>query len=104
MKIAKAWFQLLDTCFLLVTGYSAIDLLALTSVISVTDYLTPSNIGSFFVVILASIYWVFRLFEWLSFKKIRAEQEELKSNILRLEEEANKLKLKRLQDSNQEEE
>lgn len=103
MKIAKAWFQLMDTCFLLITGYSAIELLALTSVISVSEYLTPSNIGSFFVVILASIYWVFRLLEWFSFKKLRAEQEALKSNILKLEQEAKEIKLKRLKDFLEEE-
>ncbi|QIG62343.1 hypothetical protein [Tenacibaculum phage JQ] len=103
MKEAKAWFKMLDACFLVATGYSMIEVLAFSSIHSITEYLQLSKIGSVAVVILTIIYWLHRLVEWWGFRKYRKEQELIKSNILRIEEETKLIKLKRLKDFLEEE-
>lgn len=72
MKIAKEWLQLLDGCFLIITGYSMLDASITLAIYSLSELLTLDKIGSVVVSIVAVLFWLLRAYQ--SNKKHKKEQ------------------------------
>lgn len=79
MKIAKEWLQLLDGCFLIITGYSMLDASLTLATYSLSELLTIDKIGSVVVSIVAVLFWVLRAYQ--SIKKHKKEQDLLNLEI-----------------------
>lgn len=79
MKIAKEWLQLLDGCFLIITGYSMLDASLTLATYSLSELLTIDKIGSVVVSIVAVFFWVLRAYQ--SIKKHKKEQDLLNLEI-----------------------
>lgn len=73
MKIAKEWLQLLDWCFLIITGYSMLDASLTLAAYSLSEILTLDKIGSVVVSIVAVLFWLLRAYQ--SNKKHKKEQQ-----------------------------
>ena len=97
LKIAKEWILSMDAVFTLVAGYSFIDLI---SIILLYNEMTSSSKfwSSLFVAAMAATYWIFRLIEFFSFKKLRREAEELKKINLEIRKEILEKEVKKLRD------
>lgn len=79
IKIAKEWLQLLDGCFLIITGYSMLDASLTLATYSLSELLTIDKIGSVVVSIVAVSFWVLRAYQ--SIKKHKKEQDLLNLEI-----------------------
>lgn len=73
MKIAKEWLQLLDGCFLIITGYSMLDASITLASYSLSELFTLDKIGSVVVSIVAVLFWLLRAYQ--SNKKHKKEQQ-----------------------------
>lgn len=73
MKIAKEWLQLLDWCFLIITGYSMLDASITLASYSLSELLTLDKTGSVVVSVVAVLFWLLRAYQ--SNKKHKKEQE-----------------------------
>lgn len=73
MRIAKEWLQLLDGCFLIITGYSLLDASITVASYSLAELFTMDKVGSLIVSIVAIFFWVMRGVQ--SHKKHKKEQQ-----------------------------
>lgn len=94
-KIAKSWALTLDACFVIITGYSLIDVLAFFLAFSIEELFDIKTIGSLIVTFTAAPYWIFRLLEWWVNKSNRKEYQRLKDENLRLDNEIKEQQLKK---------
>lgn len=88
LKVAKEWMMAIDAGFAIITGYSIIEVLGFIFAFSLEELTDYKIAGSIVVTISATIYWVFRLSEWIANRKLRKENEELTNNILKLQHES----------------
>lgn len=59
-KIAKGWYQLVDGCFLIVTGFTMLDAGLTAFTYSFKDLFTVDKIGSLVVSIVVCCFWIGR--------------------------------------------
>ena len=100
MGQVKGWVLTLDAFFAVITGYSLIDVAGLFIAFSIDELFNIQTIGSIVVTITASVYWMFRISEWLVNKKHRAEYNEIIKQNAELEKQINEQKLKKEMNDN----
>lgn len=60
IKIAKGWLQVIDGCFLIITGFSIMDATITLATYSLGELFTIDKIGSLIVSIVVVCFWVLR--------------------------------------------
>lgn len=63
IKLAKEWWQVLDACFLVITGYSILDASLTVASYSLAELFTIDKVGSVFVSIVAVCFWLLRAYQ-----------------------------------------
>lgn len=95
MGQVKNWVLTLDTFVAVITGYSIIDVLGIFIVFSLEELLDVRTICSLIVTVSASVYWIFRLTDWLANKPQRSERNKLEIENIELENAKKKVELKK---------
>lgn len=60
LKLAKGWYQLIDGCFLIITGFTMFDAGVTVLTYSFKDLFTLDKIGSLVVSIVVCCFWIGR--------------------------------------------
>lgn len=69
----KSWAQFSDTVFVLIFGYSFIDLISLIMINSVSEILNMKFIGNTLVTLIGLAFGILRLIDYLAKRKIQKE-------------------------------
>lgn len=87
IKIAKGWLQLIDGCFLIITGFSIMDATITLATYSLSELFTIDKVGSLVVSLVVVCFWVlrYRLIKIKNKKEERLLDLEIKIKEMQLE-------------------